>query len=132
MKHIGVGVGAFILNEHNELLLVRRKKEPEAAHWSLPGGKVELMETIEDATVREIKEELGVTIELKRLLCVTNHILPSATHFVAPTFVAHITEGNITNREPHASSEVGYFALTQLPTPLTVTTLNALKEFKHD
>ncbi|BCT30228.1 NUDIX domain-containing protein [Bacillus velezensis] len=74
-EHPRVGVGAFILNEEQELLLVLRKKDPEANHWSIPGGKVEWMEKAEDTVIREIKEEVGVTIQVDSLLCVTNHIL---------------------------------------------------------
>ena len=38
--YIGVGCGAFILNEKNELLLQQRNKEPEKGYWSIPGGKL--------------------------------------------------------------------------------------------
>ncbi|CEA05872.1 8-oxo-dGTP diphosphatase [Metalysinibacillus saudimassiliensis] len=129
MKHIGVGVDAFILNEHNELLLVRRKKEPEAAHWSLPGGKVELMETIEDATVREIKEELGVTITLTRLLCVTNHILPPATHSVAPTFIKNRREySHLKERE--GRSPVSRWEMNRLRTRGSLLAISIVRLFE--
>lgn len=130
-KQIGVGVGAFILNEQQQLLLVKRKKQPEAQHWSLPGGKVEYMETLENAIIREIKEELNIVIEPQRLLCVTNHIIASpAAHFVAPTFAAKIIAGTVQNMEPHSASAIGFFALDNLPQPLTITTINALRYYK--
>lgn len=49
MKSPKVGVGAVILDKANKVLLVLRKKAPEAGSWSLPGGKVDYMETIENA-----------------------------------------------------------------------------------
>lgn len=49
---IGVGVGAIILNENNEILLLLRERPPEAGCWSIPGGKVDLFETIEDSIKR--------------------------------------------------------------------------------
>lgn len=123
-----VGVGAMIFNEQGELLLILRKKSPDAGHWSLPGGKVDLYETIEAATIREIKEEINLEIELSELVCVTNHILvPEETHFVCPTFKARIVGGTLHNNEPDKLGGVAWFSLTDLPSPLTFTTTNAIK-----
>ncbi|MGM1047009.1 MAG: NUDIX domain-containing protein [Bacillota bacterium] len=126
-----VGVGAVILDENNCILLVLRKKSPEAGYWSLPGGKVEYMEKVENAVIREIKEELGIDIEIERLLCVTNHIVQSENvHWVAPTFVAHIINGNVQNKEPHALQEVQWFPIDDIPDNITITTEYALEQLK--
>ncbi|TXL63650.1 NUDIX domain-containing protein [Cerasibacillus terrae] len=124
-----VGVGAVILNEkQSHVLLVLRKKAPEAGYWSLPGGKVEFMETIEHAVKREIKEELGVDIHLENLLCVTNHLLPNEqTHWVAPTFISTIHSGIVRNMEPDKLGDVQWFPLENLPQKITMTTKNAFK-----
>lgn len=124
-----VGVGAVILSEdHQSILLVKRKKAPEAGYWSLPGGKVDYMETIETAIIREIKEELNVDIIIEKLLCVTDHILPEEkAHWVAPTFLTSIEKGQLINNEPHALADVKWFNLNSLPEKLTLTTKNALK-----
>ncbi|MGK9267736.1 NUDIX domain-containing protein [Bacillus inaquosorum] len=129
-QHPRVGVGAFILNEKQELLLVLRKKEPEANHWSIPGGKVEWMENVEDTVIREIKEEVGVTIQIDSLLCITNHILPEEeTHWVCPTYKSRIHKGTVKNCEPEAIIDIGWFSLQEMPTPLTLTTKKALENF---
>ncbi|MBC6974090.1 NUDIX domain-containing protein [Bacillus sp. Xin] len=126
-----VGVGAFILNEQGELLLVQRKKAPEQGHWSLPGGKVEWMEKVDDTVIREIKEEVGLEIALTSLLCVTNHILPDEeAHWVCPTYIAKVTNGIAENLEQHAINKVDWFSLDYLPEPLTLTLQNALKEYE--
>ncbi|MET4563542.1 NUDIX domain-containing protein [Lysinibacillus parviboronicapiens] len=126
-----VGVGAVILDENNRILLVLRKKSPESGYWSLPGGKVDYMETIENAVIREIKEELGVDIEIERLVCVTNHIVQSEdVHYVAPTFIAHITNGKVHNKEPHALEQVQWFPIDDIPENITITTDYALKQLK--
>ncbi|MFT9820869.1 NUDIX domain-containing protein [Lysinibacillus sp. NPDC056185] len=126
-----VGVGAVIQNKANEILLVLRKKAPEAGCWSLPGGKVDYMETIENAIIREIKEELGVDIDITGLVCVTNHIIQTEDiHYVAPTFAARITNGEVRNREPHALEKVHWFSIDEIPENITMTTEYALKQLK--
>lgn len=121
-----VGCGAAII-EDGKLLLVLRRKDPEAQHWGLPGGKLDLYETVADATIREIAEELGITITLTSLLCIVDQIdRPRASHWVAPVFRATIQTGTPAIQEPHALADWGWFPLTALPTPLTEATRQAL------
>lgn len=58
-----LGVGAVVVSG-GRALLVKRGNEPAKGVWSIPGGKVELGETIHDAVVREIREETGLEIEV--------------------------------------------------------------------
>lgn len=58
-----VGVGAVIVQD-GQVLIVKRKYDPLAGQWSLPGGGVELGETLEDSIVREMLEETGLDIEV--------------------------------------------------------------------
>ena len=53
---------AFILNADNELLVVRRAKEPSKGTLDLPGGFVDMSETAEEAVIREVLEETGLTV----------------------------------------------------------------------
>ena len=83
-----VGVGAIIIIQPAEaaqagwtktlatpgIVLVRRRFEPLAGEWSLPGGKVEAGETLEAATAREIVEETGLVIEVGPLVEVLDRI----------------------------------------------------------
>ncbi|MEH0156764.1 NUDIX domain-containing protein [Limibacter armeniacum] len=55
-------VAAFILNEEGELLMAKRKHDPQAGTLDLPGGFVEVMEPAEDAVKREIMEELNLEV----------------------------------------------------------------------
>ena len=54
---------AFILNERQELLVVRRAKEPAKGTHDLPGGFCDMGETVEEGMLREIKEETGLDVE---------------------------------------------------------------------
>ena len=57
-----VGVGAVVLDPGGRVLLARRGHEPLIGEWSLPGGAVELGETLEAAVAREVLEETGVAV----------------------------------------------------------------------
>ena len=56
-----VAVGAIVFKD-NKVLLVRRGKPPAEDLWAIPGGRVEIGETLQEATEREILEETGITI----------------------------------------------------------------------
>ena len=59
--------GCVLLDDYGRILLLHRNLG-DASRWELPGGKVEEDETPEAAAVREIKEELGVTVRLTKVL----------------------------------------------------------------
>jgi 8-oxo-dGTP diphosphatase len=68
-----VGVGAVILDA-GRVLLVKRGHEPLKGEWSLPGGAVELGETLEAALEREVMEETGLSIDVGRVIDVIDRI----------------------------------------------------------
>ncbi len=69
-----VGVGGVII-EDGRVLLVKRGHAPLAGEWSIPGGALELGETLRQAAVREAREETGLTVETSHLLGVYDRVL---------------------------------------------------------
>ena len=57
-----IGVGAVVVDE-GRVLLVRRAREPLKGHWTLPGGLLELGESVVDGVAREVREETGLIVE---------------------------------------------------------------------
>jgi 8-oxo-dGTP diphosphatase len=60
-------VGAIAVVD-GALLLIRRGQAPSRGRWSLPGGRVETGETVEEAVVREVMEETGLVVEVHALV----------------------------------------------------------------
>jgi ADP-ribose pyrophosphatase YjhB (NUDIX family) len=122
---VGVGCGAAILRA-GRLLLVQRRKAPEAGFWSLPGGKVDFLERAEEATIREIAEEIGVAIALGPLLCLVQMIGIDGQHWVSPVYRASLDAEEPVNREPDKIAAIGWFALDDPPTPLALAAREAI------
>jgi 8-oxo-dGTP diphosphatase len=59
-----IGVGAVVLDPAGRVLLARRAHEPLLGEWSLPGGAVEIGESLEAAVARELLEETGLAVEV--------------------------------------------------------------------
>jgi 8-oxo-dGTP diphosphatase len=130
--YIGVGCGAVIINSDGQVLLLKRKNPPEAGKWSVPGGKLGFGESLQDALIREVKEEIGTDIEVITLLGVVDHILPDeGFHWVAPIFLARIKEGVPSNMEPDKHSDIGWFAVDDLPHETTLAGTRAVQFYQE-
>jgi mutator protein MutT len=81
-----VGVGAVIVSA-GKVLLVKRRYEPLAGRWSIPGGTLELGETLEAGVIREMREETGLEIEVGPVIEVFDRIIFDADKRVRYHFV---------------------------------------------
>ena len=99
-----VGVGAVIL-DGDKILLEKRKNEPSKGKWSVPGGLVELGESVEQAVIREVKEETGLEVYEPRLVDVVNYVSLGEKgaviyHYVIVDYLVTVKSGN-----PKAASD---------------------------
>ncbi|MGH9256330.1 MAG: NUDIX hydrolase [Vicinamibacterales bacterium] len=69
-----VGIGAVIVRD-GRVVIVKRRYEPLAGRWSLPGGTLELGETLETGVVREMREETGLDVEVGPVIEVFDRIM---------------------------------------------------------
>ena len=81
-----MGVGAVIVHE-DRVVLVKRRFEPLAGRWSIPGGAVETGETLEACLVREMAEETGFQVEVGSVIEVFDRITHDGTGRVVYHFV---------------------------------------------
>jgi mutator protein MutT len=94
-----VGVGAVIM-EGDRVVLVRRAAEPMAGEWSIPGGLLELGETMRAGAEREALEETGLQVEAVEVLEVLDRIVPDASgklrfHYVLIDFLCRRVAGEL-------------------------------------
>jgi ADP-ribose pyrophosphatase YjhB (NUDIX family) len=114
-----------VLDGQGRLLLIKRRRMPEADHWGVPGGKLDWGEAARTCAEREIAEELGIVIAAGPVLAVTDMIADDY-HWVAVTYRAQLISGEPAIQEPQALADWGWFALDALPSPLTAATLDAV------
>ena len=94
-----IGVGAIIFKEAT-VLLVRRGQEPAKGAWSLPGGAVEVGETLEAALVREVMEETALTVEVLGITAVLERIYRDGQgqvpyHYVLIDYLCRYLSGSL-------------------------------------
>ncbi len=93
-----VGIGAVVIDD-GKVLLVRRGHEPLKGEWSLPGGALELGETLQQGIVREVLEETGLTVVPESVVEVLDRITRDQDsrqiryHYVLVDFLCRVTGG---------------------------------------
>jgi len=117
--HVGANVAIF--NDAGQVLLTRRQ---DNGLWCLPGGHMDIGETLEETAVRETQEETGLTVRLERLVGLYASQHPAGTFgdksparaIVVAVFRAHISGGNLALTDE--VTEFGWFAPDHLPQDL--------------
>ena len=94
-----IGVGALIV-ENGRVVLIKRGKAPLMGEWSIPGGMLEVGETLRQGAEREALEETGLLVRATDLLGIFDRIVPDAEgnivyHYVLIDFLCEKTSGDL-------------------------------------
>jgi len=106
-------VAILVRNQKNQLLLVKRSVEPAKGRWCLPGGFIEVGESIEEAVLRELEEETGLKGEVEGLVEFFSQTSPYYGALLIFGYRVNIQGGKL--RAGDDAEEVGYFDLAVLP-----------------
>lgn len=97
-----MGVGAVVV-DHGRVLLVQRGREPSKGKWSLPGGMLEIGESLADGVVREVEEETGLRVEVIELVELIDRIVRHKDeegeriryHYVIADYLCRVVGGSL-------------------------------------
>jgi 8-oxo-dGTP diphosphatase len=98
--HPVVGVGGVVLVD-NRVVLIRRANEPRKGEWSIPGGKLEVGESLAEGVRRELREETGLDVEVGELIEAFDRVFRDAEgrvrfHYVILDFLCSVRSGRPT------------------------------------
>ena len=125
-----VAVGAIVVDADRGLLLVRRGKPPQQGRWSIPGGRVEPGEKLQDAVIREVAEETGLAVQVDRFVGWVERI-GGGFHFVILDFAAHVTGGALGAGDD--ADDVAWVEFDRLsPLDVEFPLVDGLAEFLRD
>ena len=118
-----VAAYALVLDA-DERVLLALWNEGDQPEWTMPGGGVELDETVEEAAVRELREETGYDVELGRLLGVDSHVVPPEGRMrpstrpmksVRVVFEARVVGGELRHEVDGTTDEARWIPLADVP-----------------
>ena len=129
------GFGVILLRD-DEVLLGKRHDDPEKASsmlhgegtWTLPGGKLDFGERLDEGAKREVYEETGIIVNSLEAVSITDEIVHDA-HFVTIGFISKDFEGDAKVMEPDEITEWKWFSLDNLPKPMFPPSEKALRNF---
>jgi 8-oxo-dGTP diphosphatase len=114
-----IGLGVIILNQEGKVLIGKRKGS-HAPFYSIPGGTLELGETFEEGSKREIKEETDLDINNPEVIAVTNNLATyygEGVHYVSIIILVQDFSGEPKIMEPEKCAGWSWVDPRNLPTP---------------
>lgn len=124
-----VGVGVYIVNDNNEVLLSLRSSAHATGFWCAPGGHMEYGETFLEAGARETKEEVDIDVSEVEVVGVISNVYPEENkHYVTVHMRAKKYSGEAKLMEPDKFADMKWFSLSALPENIFPATKTFLEE----
>jgi len=123
-RQLRPSVAAIVTNDEGHVLLQRRS---DNGLWGLPGGGVEIGESVSTAIVREVREETGLTVEIERLVGVysdprfqvVRYADGNVVHYINTLFVCRVVGGTLQTCEE--TLDLRFFDPARLPEGMLVS-----------
>lgn len=106
-------VSAIVVNDKREVLLVLRDRKPNEGEWCLPSGFVEVNESIENAALRELREETGLQGKIIRLQAVQSYYSSFYGDLIWVTFEVEHNKGDLNPGDD--ARDARYFPIKEMP-----------------
>lgn len=137
-KKVGAGFGVILIKD-NKILLGMRHPDPDkadsafrsAGEWSLPGGKLDFGESLEDGAVREVKEETSIIIKNPKVISMHNCKNEHA-HFLTAGLLATEWEGEAKVMEADEMIKWEWFDINELPYPRYFPSFEVIENYMQD
>ena len=131
MKYAGRTATAVIPFPPDKILLIKRRTSPFEGYWALPGGRVDLGETVEQTIVREVKEETGLDVAVVRKIGEYHEqgVQDGEEYDYYPACFLVKTLGGETKKQESEIEEIKLFSLNQVPEPLAFEHTQMIKDY---
>ena len=127
IRYPRVAVGGIIIRE-GKILLTLRRDEPDRNKWAIPGGKLELNETLEDGLKREIREELSMEVEIRELAGISE-VITENFHYI---ILDYLCSPATWDAKPGSDAlDVAYFDVNALDNSVNESTKEFLARMKE-
>ena len=112
-KKPSVTTDIIILNENKEVVLIKRKNDPYKDFWAIPGGFIDYGETVENAAIREAKEETNIDVELKNICGVYSDLNRDPRgHTIS---IVYIGQGNVEKMKASSDAkDIKFFSFDEV------------------
>ncbi len=127
IRYPRVAVGGIIIRE-GKILLTLRRDEPDRNKWAIPGGKLELNETLEDGLKREIREELSMEVEVMELAGISE-VITENFHYIILDYLCNPATWDA---KPGSDAlDAAYFDMNNLDNSVNESTKEFLTRMKE-
>ncbi len=121
IEQLPILAASVCVRRGSDVLLIKRGQEPGLGKWAFPGGRVCFGETTQEAALRELEEEAGITAKIGELICLYEIISPGV-HFAIACYIGREPRGQICAGSDAAEAQwIDVSRISELPLAANIT-----------